>query len=156
MMNRKKALVGFLLLGLILAFSVGVVEATSMSFTVPGGEETTRTINLAIDDRVLIRFTVTAIGQTANTLNFSMTYPNGTVKDFGKTGEVTYSFVCDKEGEYVLHFSNTDSTYDKLVTLNYEVDRYIFGMPQMLFLVLVIAVICVAGVAVFILMGKPR
>ena len=153
-MNRKKAISYLLLSGLLLAFAVSLAKATSMNITVKADHEETRTINLAVDDRVLIRFTV--IGQTTNTLNFSITYPNGTVSDFGNTGDVTYNFVCSKEGECVLHFLNTDPTDDKLVTLNYEVDHYIFGMPQMLFLALVVVVVCVAAVAVFILMGKSH
>jgi len=125
-----------------------------MNFTVQGGKEETKTINLAVEDRVLIRFTV--VGQSDSSLHFYITYPNGTEKDFGKIGDFHDSFVCDTEGECVLHFSNIGSTEDKLVTLNYEVQHYIFGIPQMLFLTIIIVVVCVAAVAVFILMGKPR
>jgi len=150
----KKVMLYSLFLALMLTIAVRFVEATSMNFTVHGGEETTKPISLAVEDHVLLRFTI--IGQTANTLYFYMTYPNGTVKDFGIRGELEYSFICDTEGEYVLHFNNTDSTEDKLVTLNYEVDHYIFGMPQMLFLTVIIVLVSVAAVAVFILMGKTH
>jgi hypothetical protein len=84
-----------------------------------------------------------------------MVYPNGTAKDFGMEGDFHYSFVCDAEGEYFLLFLNPSSG-EKLVALDYEIDHYIFGIPQMLFLAIIIAVICVAAVAVFIFMGKPR
>jgi len=139
-----------------MAFSIFVqlAEATSMTFTVHGGEEETKSLSLAVEDRVLIKFTVLATSDKS--VNFSITYPNGTSKEFGKVGDFHYSFVCDAEGEYDLHFSNADSTEDKLVTLNYEIEHYIFGIPQMLFLVIIIVVVCVAAVAVFILMGKPR
>jgi len=63
---------------------------------------------------------------------------------------------CDEAGEYVLHFSNTDASEDKLVTLNYEIQHYIFGIPQMLFLTIIIVLVCVGAVATFILMGKTR
>jgi len=124
-----------------------------MNFTVQGGKEETRSISLAVEDRVLIRFTV--VGLSDSSLHFYTTYPNGTEKDFGRRGDFHNSFLCDIEGECVLHFSNTDSTEDKLVALNYEVQHYIFGIPQMLFLTIIIVVVCVAAVAVFILMGKP-
>jgi len=78
------------------------------------------------------------------------------VKEFDKVGYFHYPFVFDAEGEYVLHLSNIDSTEDKLVALDSEVQHYIFGIPQMLFLTIIIVVVCVAAVAVFILMGKPR
>lgn len=53
-------------------------------------------------------------------------------------------------------FPTFGSSEDKLVSLDYEVQHYIFGMPQMLFLTIIIVLVCVAAVAVFILMGKPR
>jgi hypothetical protein len=85
-----------------------------------------------------------------------MTYPNATVKDFGDIGTFSDSFTCDAEGDYTLHFVNNDLTEDKFVTLHYDVDHYIFGMPQMLFWALIIAVACVGGVAAFIgLSRKP-
>ncbi len=40
------------------------------------------------------------------------------------------------------------------MTLDYEIDHYIFGIPQMLFMTIIIAVVCVVGVAVFIMLSK--
>ncbi|NWG10756.1 hypothetical protein HXY33_03260 [Candidatus Bathyarchaeota archaeon] len=154
MTKYKKLTVCTFLLTLALFLFVQLAEATAMSFTVHSGEELTKTLNLAIDDHVLIRLTV--VGLSEHTLYFSMTYPNGTRRDFGKTGTFQYSFVCNLEGEYVLHFSNTGSSEDKLVTLDYEVEHYIFGMPQMLFLTIIIVLVCMAAVAAFIFMGKPH
>jgi len=154
MIQSRKLLIRFLFIVIVFSVIVRFAEATSMNFTVQGGKEETRSISLAVEDRVLIRFTV--VGPSDSSLHFSITYPNGTQKDFGKRGDFHDSFVCDTEGECILHFSNTDSTEDKLVTLDYEIEHYIFGIPQMLFLTIIIVVICVAAVAVFILMGKPR
>jgi len=154
MSHYRRFLIGFLLIAIASLTNVQQTKATTTNFTVKGGEEETRTIRLAMEDRVLIRFTV--VGQYGSTLNFYITYPNTTVREFGKTGDFHYSFVCDAEGDHILHFSNVDSTDDKLVTLDYEITRYIFGIPQMLFLALVIAVICVVAVAAFILLGKTH
>jgi len=96
------------------------------------------------------------VGAPDNSIHFYMVYPNGTVRDFGKQGEFSFSFICDLEGEYFLRFSNVDSSTDKLVTLDYEVQHYIFGIPQMLFLTILIVVVSMIAVAAFILMGKPR
>ena len=76
------------------------------------------------------------------------------MKDFGATDNVNYAFVCSQEGEYKLHFSNVVSAGDKLVSLDYEVQHYIFGMEQNLFLTLIIVGLCVTMVAVYILMSK--
>lgn len=127
--------------------------ATSASFTVRGGEEATRVLKLAVEDHVLISFTV--VGGD-NAIRFYLVFPNGTVRNFGDAGYFHYSFVCDVEGDYVLRFSNVGSTADKLVTLNYEIEHYIFGVPQMLFLTVVIAIVCVVMVASFILLGKSH
>jgi hypothetical protein len=143
-----------IILALTVAFT-GFANATTTNFTLKGGGELTHPINLIVDDRVLIQYNViSAIADTPNTVQFSINFPNGTVKEFGEKGAFSYSFVCDVGGEYTLNFTNTDQTEDKLVTLNYEIDHYIFGMPQMLFMVIVIAVVSVIGVAVFIGLSK--
>jgi hypothetical protein len=154
MIKSKKLFISFLLIVAAFMNIVQFAEATSMNFTVHGGKEEVKSISLMVEDHVLIRFTV--VGSSDNALYFSITYPNVSVKEFGKMGYFNYPFVCDDEGEYILHFSNTDSTEDKLVTLDYEIQHYIFGIPQMLFLTIIIVLVCVAAVAVFIFMGKPR
>jgi hypothetical protein len=154
MIRHKTGLVNFLFLALTLSILVQAAEATAMNFTVHGGDEVTKSLSLAVEDHVLIRFTV--VGTSENSIHFYMTYPNGTEKDFGNVGDFNYSFVCDADGGYALHFSNAGSSEDRLVTLDYEIDHYILGIPQMLFLAMIIAIVCVAAVAVFIFMGKPH
>lgn len=138
----------------MLGFLVAVcpTKATTSNFTVYGGKEVNKSLELAVEDHVLIKFNVVATVDKA--IHFYLIYPNGTQMDFGNRGSFDHSFVCELEGEYVLRFSNEGSTEDKLVTLNYEVEHYIFGFPQMLFLTMLIAVICVAAVASYILIGK--
>lgn len=155
MISRRKCTEYVLLCATVIVFLIGPVEATALSFTVRAGQVEIKTLNLVVEDRVEIRFTVT--GQPTNALDFYITDPRDNVqKAFGSTGNVNYQFVCSEEGEYKLHFSNAGSTEDKLVSLDYEVQHYIFGMPQMLFLTLIILGICLTAVAVFVLMGKPR
>jgi len=72
------------------------------------------------------------------------------MKDFGASSDFSYSFICDVEEEHVLHFVNTNQTEYLLATLDYEIQHYIFGIPQMLFMVILIAIISVVGVAIFI------
>jgi hypothetical protein len=151
---RKPAAFFLIITALLFAF-MGSAQATTMYFTVKAGEETIQPITLAVEDRVLIQFKVVGGTVTASALRFSMTFPNATVKDFGESGDFIYRFVCDAEGVYVLTFNNTGSE-NMQVTLNYEVDHYIFGIPQMLFMVILIVGISLVGVAVFIgLSRKP-
>jgi hypothetical protein len=139
----------------LVVFLVSSVKATAMSFIVRAGQVETRAVDLAVDDRVTIKFSLT--GQASSGVDFYVLDPQGNVqKMFNDTSIVDYQFVCSQAGEYELCFSNTGSAEDKFISLDYEVEHYIFGMPQMLFLALVVAGICVAMVAVFVLMGKPR
>jgi len=129
-------------------------SATVTNFRVQDDKEVIYPIKLVNEDRVLIQFSV--IGQSKNSLQFSIAFPNGTVIDYGEVGVFHLSFICTFEGQYLLNFTNNDLGDSKLVTLDYEIDHYMFGMPQMLFMTVLIAVVCVAGVAVFIgLSRKP-
>lgn len=132
---------------------IQTVNATSTSFTVPSNQEITKTLRLKVEDHVLIHFTVLG-GE--NTIHFILTYPNGTEKDFGEIGYFHYTFICDLEGEYILRFSNFDSFTDKFITLDYEIEHYIFGIPQMLFLTIIIVVVCIIAVASFIFLSKTH
>lgn len=154
-MIRSKKLPSFLAAAMSTLLLVQIVTATTANFKVPAGQEESRTLNLSADDRVLIEFTVLG-GQDGSTLHFYVTYPNGTAKDFGFVGNHVQRFVCDRDGDCILRFSNAGSSEDRLVSLDYEIEHYLFGIPQMLFLTIVIVCICLAAVAVFIFMGRPH
>jgi len=155
MIRIEKEPIHFLFIVMVCMILVQLANATATSFTVPKGEEITKSINLVVEDHVLVKFTV--VGQTAKTLDFNITDPNGDVKvKYDSICTVSYPFVCDEAGEYVLHFFNTDTSEDRLVTLDYEIQHYIFGIPQMLFLTLIIVLVCMGAVATFMLMGKPH
>ena len=142
-----------LIISVLITFLVVVGEAATASITLKPGAEVIQPIGLVVEDRVLVQFNV--IGGT-KLIQFSVTFPNGTVQNFGEVGSFSSSFVCDLDGECTLNFTNTDQTENKLVTLNYEIDHYILGMPQMLFMVILIVVVSLVGVAVFIgLSRKP-
>lgn len=155
MIRSKRFLLCLLACAASALLVVQIVSATTVNFKVPAGQEESRTLNLSAEDRVLIEFTVLG-GQDGSTVHFFVTYPNGTAKDFGFVGNHIQRFVCDRDGDCILHFSNTESSEDRFVSLDYEVDHYVFGIPQMLFLTIVIVCICLAAVAVFIFMGRPH
>ncbi len=148
---RRSAVYVLIILALLVVL-MGLGQATSASFRVQSGEEVTHPINLVVEDRVLIQYKLAGGNVTA--LQFSISFPNATVRNFIGLGDFSYSFICDVEGEYVLHFVNTDQSEELWVTLDYEVQHYIFGIPQMLFLTLIIVLACVGGVAAFVLLGR--
>lgn len=147
MKNKNFAIA--ILIGLILIVSfVDLSSATTLSVTVPAREEVNRKIDLAVDDRVRIQFTV--VGKENSFIFFSLVYPNATEVNFGEIGVFDHIFVCDAKGEYTMYFVNNDNE-SKLLTLNYEVEHYLFGMPQTLFLMLIIAMLCIAMIAGYVL-----
>lgn len=152
MTNLRRSSVYALIIIALLGVLMGLGQATTTSLTVKGGEEITYPITLAVEDRVLIQFT--AVGEQVSVLQFSIIFPNATEIDFGEVGKANYSFICDAEGEYALHFVNNDQNIEKSVYLNYEIDHYIFGMPQMLFMALIIVLACVGGVFAFVILGR--
>ena len=155
MTNCRRSSVYALIIIALLGVFVGLGQAMITTLAVKGGEEVTYPITLAVEDRVLIQFSVavvSAVGEHSNTVHCSIVFPNGTVRDFGD--ETSFSFVCDMGGEYTLHFVNNDAMADKSVTLNYEIDHYIFGFPQMLFMALIIVLACVGGVFAFVILGR--
>lgn len=155
MIRIRKYALHVLLAATLIVLLISSVKATAMSFTVPAGQVETQTVNLDVEDHVTITFTVT--GQDTSGLDFYILDPQGNVQEmFNGTSNVNYQFVCSQAGAYELCFSNTGSAWDKYVSLDYEVQHYILGMPQMLFLTLIVVGICLAMVAVFVLMGKPR
>ena len=148
--NKK---VGIILLGglLLIIFLINLSNASLSSLTVPAGDEINQKINLDVNDRVVIEFKI--LGTKNNFVSFSLFYPNATEINFGEIGELNYNFMCDAKGEYQLNFVNNDLNESKLVTLNLDVEHYILGMPQMLFLAVVIVVIFLAGLAARVLSG---
>ena len=149
-----KRLICLLFIILTLPFLIQQVEATTSNFIVPGGEEVRKSINLAVDDRVSVRYT--AVGQSDNTFEFRIIDPEGSIMFRSRTGTDGHNFICSEAGEYELYFINEDPNRDISVTLNYEIQHYIFGMPQMLFMTMIIVAVCLGAVAVFTLMGKPH
>ena len=87
-------------------------------------------------------------------LHFLIVLPNATAMDYGEIGQCSTSFITNTKGGVELHFDNSNSSDSKLVTLNYEIEHYIFGIPQMIFLLIVIALLLVGITAGYLIMGK--
>jgi emp24/gp25L/p24 family/GOLD len=152
---KKNRMVYALVTATLIVIFATPVRATTMSFTVPAGQDIARMLTLAADDHVTVKFVVT--GHTTNVLDFYMIDTHGSVTEsYSQTGNVNIDFVCSDAGNYTMHFSNTGSTEDKLVSLDYEIQHYIFGMPEMQFMTIIIAVLCLLMAGVFIAVGKRR
>ncbi|HLC00906.1 MAG TPA: emp24/gp25L/p24 family protein [Candidatus Bathyarchaeia archaeon] len=151
MRHSRKPLCLLIILSLTLILTE-VAQAKTESINVEPGKEVTRTINLASGDRITITFTV--LGPDPSTIHFYMVLPNGTTSDHGEISQYTIAFFTDVKGECRLHFDNSNSSSAQLVTLNYEVEHDIFGIPQMFFLLISITVLLAFVAVGYMLMGK--
>ena len=155
MLTLKKRLpLSFSVILLIVLALSRSVAAASTFFTVHAGEEVNRSLDLAVDDHVFLRFSV-GTGQSSDSINVKMICPNGTEITFGNIIDYEYTFTCTEQRTYVLHFTNSGS-HDLSLSFDCEIDHYVMGLPQMLFLALIVTVLCVAAVAVFIIIGRQR
>ncbi len=153
MIQLRKGLIGLLLISVLSFCLANFARATTMTLTVPAGKEKQLPIDLVTEDRISIGFTV--VGTTESVLDFHITDPSWDIRVENKgIAFFEHDFVCDEPGEYILHFDNKGSLEDKFVALNYEIQHYISGVPQMLFLTIMIVLICIVALAAFILMGK--
>jgi len=140
---------------LILCFSIsviGAVHANAGSFNLAPENQTVCNIAASSGDRVQLTFT--AVGDDSNSLLFWIAFPNATVTKPGNVDQYSASFRSNVGGTYELYFNNTSSTETILVTLNYEVDHYILGIPEMIFALAAIAVLLMAFASVYIIMSK--
>jgi hypothetical protein len=135
---RKPTSFTVIIVVILFTFLTFSVQASTTTFNVPSGEELTRTIDLKIEDRVTLTFT--AVGGGTEPLHFYMVFPNGTTLDIGPATQFKTNFISDASGSFELHFDN-NSTSTQLITLNYEVERYYFGLPIMIWLLIGIAVL---------------
>ena len=97
MANLKRLHLSALVILALFGFLLGLSVATITSLIVKVGEEVTHPINLTVEDRVLIQYKV--LGLNVSALQFSISFPHATVRDFGGSGDFSYSFICDVEGE---------------------------------------------------------
>jgi hypothetical protein len=137
---------------LLLLCTVDVVYAAVGSYIVEAGQEVVCRISVASGDKV--HFSFVSAGEASNMLSFSVVFPNSTVKDFVVAGQGASSFVSDVDGTCEVHFSNGDSSQAIVVTLTYDVEHFIFGMPPILFLLILITVLLLAIVAGYVILGK--
>jgi hypothetical protein len=129
-----------------------IVTAYSDTFELPARDSVMREVNLNADDVVSGR--VSVVGMP---INFSVSDPDGAViSTCTVDGPLDFNFTAAKAGKYQLHFENWFSDEAKFVTLNYNVQHYIFGFPQEFALLFIIVGVALVAVVIFIAMSpKP-
>ncbi|UCE96602.1 MAG: emp24/gp25L/p24 family protein [Candidatus Bathyarchaeota archaeon] len=137
------------------ALLIGFAQGFSETFTVPAGDNFTKIVNLNEGDEVSGR--VAVVGVEESLINFSISDPgNIVILDHSNIGLRDFKFTAPRTGTYSFHFQNQFSQETKHITLNYNVQHFIFGLPQELILVFVIVGLALIAIVVFIAMSpKP-
>ncbi len=131
---------------------VGFALASTENFQLLAGDKKTVKVEMSKDDR--ISGSVIIVGET---IAFSVTDPeNNIVLNQTVTGPLEFQHTAEKTGTYNLHFENLLHDKDVSVTLNYNVQRYIFGFPQEFIMLFIIVGIALIGIIIFVAMSpKP-
>jgi len=134
---------------------IGIAIADNANFVVQPQKEHVVTLNLQETDSVSGSFSV--VSDDENGINFYITDPqNKNILHYNNVKQKSFSFTAQATGNYQLHFDNSfSSDYSKTVALDYNITRYIMGVPQEQFLFIIIAIFAVIGlVAYLVLMPK--
>ena len=146
-----KELLAVLCILLAFVLMCGIAIAYSETIELPFGDSVTRTVNLNEGDEVLGRITLIPAS-----INFSISNPeNIIILNHTNVAQKDFQFTASKTGTYGFHFENWFSEETKVLTLNYNVQHYIFGFPQEYILVFVIVGLALVAVVVFVAMS-PR
>lgn len=136
----------------LIVIVANIAQAATQSFNVEAGKDVEEIIELQASDTLSMSLQVTAV--ESSKLHFYIILPNSTIIDYGDTNQLTIELSTKVDGECKLHFDNSHSESAKLITINYNIEHYIFGVPQMLFLLIAIGILLLFVVAGYIAMGK--
>ncbi len=151
----KHASVALCITFIVCVLSLGLVNASSETFTVNAGESATRIVSLNEGDDVYGRINV--VGVDESHINISVSDPDGgIVLSYENVGLVDFQFRAAKTGQYGFEFQNLLAQETKHVTFNYNVQHYIFGFPQEYILLFVVVGLGLVAIVVFVAMSpKP-
>ena len=147
-MNRIPAVLSVLLMFAILC---NFANAYSETITVQAGSSVARSVTLSAGDKISGRIVV-----AFKSIKVSITDPEDKViLIYNITDPVDFQFTGEKTGTYDFHFENSFSE-TIFVTLNYNVQRYIFGFPQEYIILFVIVGLALVAVIIFVAMSPKQ
>lgn len=142
----------FIVLILVISlFTVAAnVNADNANFTVQPQKEHVISLDLKETDSVSGSFSVVSDDDTG--IDFHVVNPlNQSILTYLNVKQRSFSFTVDATGTYQLHFDNVvSSNYSKTVALNCNITRYIMGMPQEQFLLIVVAIVALIGIVAYV------
>ena len=89
------------------------------------------------------------------TFNFWISDPQSmNVTSYSNIGQTEFSLDAKTSGTFAFHILNRSTDASAAATLNYDVVRRVFGMPQEMFLLLVVVGVALLMITVWATMSK--
>jgi len=151
MQLRKGSIPLFLLLTFSLLATVRSVVADTATYQIQPLQQQTITLTLNNGDSVTGTIVVNGQGM----IDFWISDPQGmNVTNYSNAGQTSFSINAQTSGTFTFHMFNPSADSSISVTINYNPNYTILGMPQELFLLLVIVGIALLLVVVWALSSK--
>ena len=151
MQFRKGSILLFFLLTFCLLSTSCLVNADTGTFQIQPLQQQTITLNLNNGDSV----TGTVVVNGQGVIDFWISDPQGTnATNYSNVGQTGFSMNAQTSGNFTLHMFNTSTNSSVSATINYNPNYTILGMPQELFLLLVIVGIALLLIVVWALSSK--
>jgi hypothetical protein len=151
MRTKKKALIFTLFFAICLFATVNQVNAETKTFTVLPCQQEIISLNLNAGDSASGSIVVN--GEKA--VDFWVSDPhNDNVTLYPNVGHADFSFTAETTGTFLIHLFNRATDSSVTVTINYNAVHRIFGMPQEMFLLIVIVGIVLLLLAVWAILSK--
>ncbi len=132
---------------------VDVSMATAETLSVTARQTVTSNVNLNAEDEVTGRISV--VGGESEGVNVSVIGPSGDVVWPVQRVVVTdFKFSASEKGTYQFAFDNSNSVNDKIVSFNYDAKHYWFGMPQEVFLMIIVVLVGALALAIYAMASK--
>lgn len=154
MQPRKNNLLLFLLLAVSLfVFVCPVIAETGTFQNIPPHQQRTVLISLNNGDSVTGSIVVNGEGA----IDFWVSDPqnnNVTSATHNNIGQTDFSLTAQSSGTFTFHIFNRSTDSNVTVTLNYNATRRIFGIPQEMFLLLVIVGVVLLLIVAWAVLSK--
>jgi hypothetical protein len=127
--------------------------ATAGTVSVSAGKTVFEEVNLNVDDEVSGRISV--IGGESGGINFTVVGPSGQIVVPSQIVIVSdFRFSASEKGTYRFIFDNSLSSIDKTVSFNYDAKHYWFGLPQEVFLMIIVVLVGALALAIYAMASK--
>lgn len=151
MQPRNNGILLFLLLAASLFVIICPVIAETGTYQIQPQQQKTISLSLNSGDSVTGSIVVNGEGS----LDFWISDPQGmNVTSHSNIGQTDFSLNAQTSGTFTSHIFNRSTDSSVTAILNYNTTRRIFGMPQEMFLLLVIVGVVLLLIAVWAVLSK--